>query len=157
MVRQQHQHSPTLRWLVVKQFPQKNPHWLTTAWHRCFGMLQLRPIWSLLLFLTCNDSRVSWIPIAYELNIDHSYPKNPPTGYMQAAMNIYANLNSILNNIKNGYYNNEHAFLGVRDGHCRFRQIFWASRYFFAGQLRLYPWVEMEKRYQKLKQRVSSL
>jgi hypothetical protein len=73
-------------------------------------MLQLRPMWSLLFFLACNDSRVSWIPIAYKLKIHLSYPKNPPAGYMQAAMNIYANLNSILSNIKNGDYNNEHDF-----------------------------------------------
>lgn len=59
---------------------------------------------------------------------DLSYLKNPPAGYMQPAIDIYANLSLILNNIKSGHYKNEHAFQphlyktfqAVHDGHFRF-------------------------------------
>lgn len=60
--------------------------------------------------------------------IDLSYLKNPPAGYMEPAIDIVAKLNSILNNIKNRNYSNEHefqtdlfmTFQAVHDGHFRF-------------------------------------
>jgi len=59
---------------------------------------------------------------------DTSYLKNPPAGYLQPPVDIWANFNTILQNIQNDVYSNEHAFQAelyatfnrVHDGHFRF-------------------------------------
>ncbi|KAH9212186.1 hypothetical protein DL95DRAFT_509526 [Leptodontidium sp. 2 PMI_412] len=57
-----------------------------------------------------------------------SYLKSPPPGYQFPGVDIFASLHTILDNIKNGVYGNEHAFQtdllilfqSVHDGHFRF-------------------------------------
>ncbi|KAH7351211.1 hypothetical protein BKA65DRAFT_605684 [Rhexocercosporidium sp. MPI-PUGE-AT-0058] len=57
-----------------------------------------------------------------------SYLKSPPPGYQFPSVDIFARLYAILDNIKTGVYNNEHAFQtdlllmfqSVHDGHFRF-------------------------------------
>lgn len=56
------------------------------------------------------------------------YLKSPPPGYQFPGVDIFASLHTILDNIKNGVYGNEHAFQtdllilfqSVHDGHFRF-------------------------------------
>jgi hypothetical protein len=68
------------------------------------------------------------IPSAKLIDLDISYLKNPPSGYLMPAIDIKKALNTIISNITAGIYATEHAFQtdllktfqAVHDGHFRF-------------------------------------